>query len=45
MSSDGHTLELKFYGVNIEKIPVETVHTLLCPCYVLNSRLNNAGSN
>jgi hypothetical protein len=41
---DGHTPESKFYGVNIENIPVKTFHTIFCPCYVLGSRLHNAGS-
>ncbi len=40
----GHTPEYKFYGVNIENIPVKTFHTMFCPCYVLDSKLHNAGS-
>jgi hypothetical protein len=42
--TDGHTPESKFYGVNIENIPVKTFHTRFCRCYVLDSRLHNAGS-
>jgi hypothetical protein len=44
IDTDGHTPESKFYGVNIKNIPVKTFHTMFCPCYVLDSRLNNAGS-
>jgi hypothetical protein len=39
-----HTPESKFYGVNIENIPVKTFCTMFCPCYILDSRLHNAGS-
>jgi hypothetical protein len=42
--TEGHTSESKFYGVNIENIPVKTFHIMFCPCYVLDSRLHNAGS-
>jgi hypothetical protein len=41
IDTDGHTPASKFYGVNI---PVKTFHIMLCPCYVLDSRLHNAGS-
>jgi hypothetical protein len=44
IETDGHTSEYIFYGVNIENIPVKTFHTMFCPCYVLDSRLHNAGS-
>jgi hypothetical protein len=45
IDTEGHTPESKFYGVNIENIPVKTFHPIVCPaCYVLNSRLHNAGS-
>jgi hypothetical protein len=44
IDTEGHTPESKFYGVNIENIPVKTFHTMFCPCYVLDSRLHNAGS-
>jgi hypothetical protein len=32
INTDGHTPESKFYGVNIENIPVKTFHTMFCPC-------------
>jgi hypothetical protein len=44
IDTEGHTPESKFYGVNIENIPVKTFHTMFCPCYVLDSRLHNVGS-
>jgi hypothetical protein len=44
IDTDGHTPESKFYGVNIENIPVKIFHTIFCPSYVLDSRLHNAGS-
>ncbi len=43
IDTDGHTPESKFYGVNIENIPVKTSHTMFYPCYVLDRRLHNAG--
>jgi hypothetical protein len=43
IDTDGHTPESKVYSVNIENIPVKTFHTMFCPCYVLHSRLHNAG--
>ena len=44
IDTDDHTPESKFYGVNIENIPVKTFHTVLFSCYVLDSRLHNGGS-
>ena len=44
IDTDGHTPESKFYGVNIENIPVKTFHTKFCSCYVLDSRFQSAGS-
>jgi hypothetical protein len=43
IDTDGHIPESKFYGVNIDNILVKTFHTMFCPCYVLDSRLHNAG--
>jgi hypothetical protein len=37
IDTDGHTPKSKFYGFNIENIPVKTFHTMFCPCYVLDS--------
>jgi hypothetical protein len=44
IDTEGHTPESKIYGVNIENIPVKIFHTMFCPCYILDSRLHNAGS-
>jgi hypothetical protein len=44
MSSEGHTPDSKFYGVNIENIPYKTFYTMVYPGYVLDSRLYNADS-
>ncbi len=44
IDTDGHTPESKFYGVNIENIPVKIFHTMFFPCYALDSRLHNTGS-
>jgi hypothetical protein len=44
IGTEGLTPESKFYGVNIENIPVKTSQTMFCPCYILDSRLHNAGS-
>jgi hypothetical protein len=44
IDTEGHTPESKFYGVNIENIPVKIFHTMFCPCYVLDSRLHSTGS-
>ncbi len=44
IDTEGNTPESKFYGVNIENIPVKTFHTMFCQCYVQDSRLHTAGS-
>ncbi len=44
IDTEGHTPKSKFYGVNIENIPVKTFHTMFCLCYILNSRLRNTVS-
>jgi hypothetical protein len=44
IDTEGNTPESKFYGINIENIPVKSFHTMFCPCYFLDSRLHNAGS-
>jgi hypothetical protein len=44
IDTDGHTPKSKVYSVNIENIPVKTIHTMFYPCYVLDSRLHNASS-
>jgi hypothetical protein len=44
IDTDGHTPESNFYNVNIKNILVKTFHTMFCSCYVLDSRLHNAGS-
>jgi hypothetical protein len=44
IDTDGHKPESKFNGLNIENKPVKIFHTMFCPCYVLDSRLHNAGS-
>jgi hypothetical protein len=44
IDTEGHTPESKFYGVNIENIPVKTFHIMFHSCYILDSRLHNAGS-
>jgi hypothetical protein len=44
IDTDGHTPESKFYGVNIENIPVIIFHTMFCPCYLLDIRLHNVDS-
>lgn len=41
---NGETPESKFYGVPLETIPVKSFHTMFCPCYVLDGRLQAAGS-
>ena len=40
---DGSTPESLLYDVKVEDIPVKTYHTLFCPVYVLDSRLQSAG--
>ena len=37
------TPELILHGIDIENIPVKSYHTLFCPLYVLDSRLQDAG--
>ncbi len=44
IDTEGNTPESKFYGINIENIPVKSYHTMFCPCYILDSRQHNAGS-
>jgi hypothetical protein len=44
IDTEGHTPESKFFGVNIENIPVKIFHTMFCPCYIMDSRLHNVGS-
>jgi hypothetical protein len=44
IDTDSHTPESKFYSVDIENIPVKTFCTMFCPCYILDSKLHNAGS-
>jgi hypothetical protein len=44
IDTDGHMPESKFHNVNIESLSVITFHTKFCLCYVLDSRLHNAGS-
>ncbi len=44
IDTEGNTPESKFYSINIKNIPVKSYHTMFCPCYVLDSRLHNAGS-
>jgi hypothetical protein len=43
IDTDGHMPESKFYCVKIVNVSVEKFHTILCPCYILDSRLHNAG--
>ena len=39
----GQTPESILHGVDIEYIPVNSYHTLLCPTYVLDARLLSSG--
>ena len=39
----GRTPESILYGVEVKDIPVKYYHTLLCPTYVLDARLQSAG--
>ena len=39
----GRTPESILYNVDIEDIPVKSYHTLFCPVYVLDARLQSAG--
>jgi hypothetical protein len=43
MDDDSNTPELIMFGVNLDSIPVKNVHTLFCPVYVLDHRLESAG--
>jgi hypothetical protein len=40
---DGSTPESRLYGIDPDDIPVGNYHTLFCPVYVLDSKLQNAG--
>jgi len=40
---DGTTPESIMHGVDAKEIPVKSYHTLFCPIYVLDSRLQSAG--
>jgi hypothetical protein len=44
IDTDGPRPESKFYGVNIKNKPVKIIHTMFCPCCILDSRLHNMGS-
>jgi len=43
IDNDGQTPESLMYGIDLESIPVRTFHTLFCPVYVLDHRLQSAG--
>jgi len=43
VNSEGQTPEFIMYGIDLETIPVKTFHTLFCPVYVLDHRLQSAG--
>jgi hypothetical protein len=43
MDDNGNTPELIMFGVNLDSIPVKNFHTLFCPVYVLNHRLQSVG--
>jgi len=43
VNSEGQTPESIMYGVNLETIPMKNFHTLFCPVYVLDHRLQSAG--
>ena len=40
---EGLTPEMKFYGMEKSDIPLQHYHTLFCPVYVLDARLQSAG--
>lgn len=40
---DGNTPESRMYGVKNEDPPIKSFHTLFCPVYVLDHRLQSAG--
>ncbi|KAL7524874.1 hypothetical protein ACHAXR_002639, partial [Thalassiosira sp. AJA248-18] len=39
----GRTPESILHGIDVEDIPVKSFHTLFCPIYVLDARLQSAG--
>ena len=39
----GRTPESILHGIDVEDIPVKSFHTLFCPVYVLDARLQSAG--
>ena len=43
VNSEGQTPESIMYGIDLETIPVKNFHTLFCPVYVLDHRLQSAG--
>ena len=43
IDSLGRTPESILHGIKVEDIPVKSYHTLFCPIYVLDRRLQNAG--
>jgi hypothetical protein len=43
VDDDGNTPESLMHGVALETIPVRNFHTLFCPVYVLDHRLQSAG--
>ena len=43
LNADGSTAESRLYGIPAGDIPVKSFHTLFCPVYVLDSRLQSAG--
>ena len=43
VNSEGQTPELIMYGIDLKTIPVKNFHTLFCPVYVLDHRLQSAG--
>ena len=40
---DGSTPYSLMHGLDVSEVPVKTYHTLFCPVYVLDSRLQSAG--
>jgi hypothetical protein len=43
MNNEGNTPESLMYGVDLERIAIKNFHTLFCPIYVLDHRLQSAG--
>ena len=41
---DGSTHESILFGTEVDNIPVKTFHTMFSPIYILDSRLQSAGS-